>query len=436
MNLKSLKQTLHVAICLVASALGAPLASAQSLPADLTLTQFPNATTTFSFPIGLRHAGDSSGRVFVYEKTGTIKIVKNGVVNATPFISIPVSAPSGSEQGLLGLAFHPDFETNRKFYVAYTRTGGTPLGASADQVLAEYTVPVATPDVADPASRREILAIPDLASNHNGGDLHFGSDGYLYYSMGDGGPQNDPNEVAQNLWRKTINTREYYLLGKIMRLDIDGTTPNAGAELCATTTGQTAQYRIPADNPMVASSSTCDEIFHYGMRNPWRFSFDRRTGEIFVADVGQGTKEEVSIAGARRASNFGWKCYEGTNTVFTTGLCNPLPTNVTQPFTEYLHADAGGGFRCSIGGGYSYRGPIAAMQGAYFYNDYCSGEIWWSRRDGSVFTSAVWRDNNGAPVGFGEDELGNLYLIDSGGVISRFTSATDSDFVFGHGAEG
>ncbi len=419
----------------ISAFLVAQLATAQTLPADLTLTAFPAAAATFSSPIGLRHAGDGSGRVFVYEKGGAIKVVKNGAINATPFLTIPVS--TSSEQGLLGLAFHPNFETNRKFYVSYSRAaGGTPLGASADQVLAEYTVPAATPDVADPASRREIIAIPDLASNHNGGDLHFGPDGFLYYSMGDGGPQQDPNEVAQNLWRRTISAREYYLLGKIMRLDIDGTTSNASAELCGTVTGQTAQYRIPADNPHVNTTSTCDEIFHYGMRNPWRFSFDRRTGEMFVADVGQGTKEEVSIAAPRQASNFGWKCFEGTNTFFTTGLCNPVPTNITQPFTEYLHEDAGGGFRCSIGGGFSYRGPIAVMQGVYFYNDYCSGEIWWSRRNAGTFTSTVWRDNNGQPVGFGEDELGNLYLIDIGGVVSRFTSATDNDFIFGHGAEG
>jgi len=420
-------------------------AFAQTIPADLTLVPVATANS----PVAVRNARDGSNRLFIVEKGGVIKILKNGSVLPTPFLTVPVS--TSSEQGLLGLAFHPQFASNGKFYVSYTRASGGPvLGISADQVLAEYQIGVGTPDVANPASRREILAIPDLASNHNGGDLHFGPDGYLYYSMGDGGPQNDPNEFAQNVWKKTVNTKEYYLLGKILRIDIDNTTPArlgpyygkgtsapaAQGELCAAQVGA-ANYAVPADNPFVASTNTCDEIYHFGMRNPWRFSFDRRTGEMFIADVGQGAFEEVSVAPARTPRNFGWRCFEGFNANSTTGSCNPLPPNITPPILSYAHADAGGGFRCSIGGGYRYRGPIAQMQGVYAYNDYCSGEVWLAQKSASgTWSTAVWRDTNGSPVGFGEDEVGNLYLIDIGGQISRVSSASDNDFLFGHGFEG
>ena len=421
-------------------------AFAQTIPADLTLV--PVATA--SSPVAIRNARDGSNRLFIVEKGGVIKILKNGSVLPTPFLTVPVS--TASEQGLLGLAFHPQFASNGKFYVTHTRAaGGAVLGSSADQVLAEYQIGAGTPDVANPASRREILAIPDLAGNHNGGDLHFGPDGYLYYSMGDGGPQNDPNEFAQNVWKKTVNTKEYYLLGKILRIDINNTTParlgpfygdrssapTAQGELCAAQVGA-ANYAVPTDNPFVASTNTCDEIYHFGMRNPWRFSFDRRTGEMFIGDVGQGAFEEVSVAPARTPRNFGWKCFEGFNANFTTGACSPLPPNITPPILDYAHSDTGGGFRCSIGGGYRYRGPIAQMHGVYAYNDYCSGEILLAQKSAAgTWTTAVWRDTDGDLVGFGEDEIGNLYLIDIvSGVISRFSSASDNDFLFGHGAEG
>jgi glucose/arabinose dehydrogenase len=421
------------------------IAFAQTIPTDLALVPVATATQ----PVAVRNARDGSNRLFIVEKGGVIKILKNGAVLATPFLTIPVSTTS--EQGLLGLAFHPNFASNRKFYVTYTRAaGGTVLGTTADQVMAEYLVPLATPDVADPTTRREILSVPDLAGNHNGGDLHFGPDGYLYYSMGDGGPQNDPNEFAQNVWKKPVNGKDYYLLGKILRIDIDNTTPArlgpyygaddkatfAQGELCAAAVGA-ANYAVPIDNPFVASANTCDEIYHFGMRNPWRFSFDRRTGEMFIGDVGQGAHEEVSVAPPRAPQNFGWKCFEGFTSNFTTGACSPLPPNITAPILDYAHSDNGGGFRCSIGGGYRYRGPIAQMQGLYAYNDYCSGEIWFAQKSAAgAWTTAVWQDTNGSPVGFGEDEIGNLYLIDINGTISRFSSASDNGNFFGHGFEG
>lgn len=420
-------------------------AFAQTIPADLSLVP----VTTANFPVAVRNAHDGSNRLFIVEKGGVIKILKNSSVLPTPFLTVPVSG--SGEQGLLGLAFHPQFASNGKFYIAYTRaSGGGMLGASADQVLAEYQIGVGTPDVANPASRREILAIPDIATNHNGGDLHFGPDGYLYYSMGDGGVQNDANEFAQNVWKKTVSSKSYYLLGKILRIDINNTTParlgpfygarnaqpTAQGELCAAQTGA-ANYAVPADNPFVASTNTCDEIFHFGLRNPWRFSFDRRTGEMYIGDVGQGAFEEVDVTPAGTPQNFGWKCFEGFSSNFTSGTCNPLPPNIKPPILDYAHSDGGGGFRCSIAGGYLYRGPIAQMHGVYAYNDYCSGEVWLAQKSGAgVWTTTVWMDTNGSPVGFGEDEAGNLYLVDSNGAISRFSSASDNDFLFGHGFEG
>ena len=447
-RLKQPGALLASAFLFINTALLTNTAFAQTIPADLTLV--PVATA--SSPVAVRNARDGSNRLFIVEKGGVIKILKNSSVLPTPFLTVPVS--TSSEQGLLGLAFHPQFASNGRFYVSYTRSGGTVLGTSADQVLAEYQVGVGTPDVANPASRREILAIPDTRSNHNGGDLHFGPDGYLYYSMGDGGEQYDPNEFAQNLWVKAVGPmtalKDYYLLGKILRIDINNTTParlgpfygergtalSAQGELCAARVGA-ANFAVPVDNPFVGSTNTCDEIYHYGMRNPWRFSFDRRTGEMFIADVGQDAFEEVDVAPARTPQNFGWKCFEGFAANSTAGACSPLPANITPPILAYAHGNGPGGFRCSIGGGYRYRGPIAQMQGLYAYNDYCSGEIWFAQKSAAgTWTTSVWRDNNGSPVGFGEDEVGNLYLIDINGTISRFSSASDNDFLFGNGAEG
>lgn len=408
-----------------------------AVPADLELVPVVSGLTQ---PVAIRNAKDGTGRLFIVEKSGTIKVLVGNAVLPTPFLVVPVATQS--EQGLLGLAFHPNFKNNRKLYIAYTRASGGPLlGFTPDQLVAEYQVSVGNPNVVDPNTRREIITIPDLASNHNGGDLHFGPDGYLYYAMGDGGPQGDPNDLAQNKWRKLVTspsnvTREFYLAGKILRIDIDQTTPNASAEMCGTATGQTAQYAIPTDSPHAASSQTCDEIYHYGLRNPWRFSFDKRSGEMLIGDVGQGTWEEVSYAPARTPRNFGWRCFEGNHANATTGLCNPLPTDIVPAVLEYQHSDAGGGFRCSISGGYRYRGPILALQGSYIYSDYCSGEVWISNTVGGTWSTAVWRDYGDNVVGFGEDENGALFLVDLDGQILRFNSASDNDFIFGHGSEG
>lgn len=420
--------------------------SAQTVPADLVLTNI-NATG-ISQPIAVRQPNDGSGRLFIVSRTGSIYIYQNGAVLPTPFLNVPSS--TGGEQGLLGLAFHPQYATNGRFYVQHTRpSGGTNIGTFPDQLTAEYTVSI-DPNVANPASRRDIVTVGDLASNHNGGDIHFGTDGYLYISLGDGGPQNDPNGFSQCLWRKPADGNpavcapgaapNYALLGKILRIDVDGTTANAPSEMCGTTTGATANYRIPADNPFVGTPSTCDEIWHYGMRNPFRFSFDRSNGDMVIGDVGQGLWEEVSlVSGATGGINFGWRTCEGRQLRGSTTVdsCN----FGVLPILDYQHASS----RCSITGGYRYRGPITAFNGMIVYADYCSREIFFGKPDPmstSGYSATRWENPPGTPVrppggpiGFGEDLSGNLYVSDQNGNTFRFDSATGNTLLFANGFE-
>lgn len=405
-------------------------ATAQTIPADLRLTSL--GLSGLSQPLSIRHAGDGSNRLFIVEKTGSIKVLVNGVLQSTPFLTIPVTTTS--ESGLLGLAFHPDFRNNGRFYVAYTRpSGGSPLGSTPDQAIAEFRVSAGNPNVADPATRREIIAVPDLAGNHNGGDIHFGPDGFLYWAMGDGGPQNDPNQFAQRLGRFTVSAREYYLLGKIIRIDIDNTTPTPPANQCAAR-GQAANYAIPASNPFVNNPDACAEVWHYGLRNPWRFSFDRATGRMWVGDVGQNAFEEISrVEPGVGGINFGWRCREGFNSNSTTGLCAGI-TGLTDPVADYNRSTGQ-----SITGGYMYRGPITALRGIYIYADYLSQRIFMHRPgDDGTRTPFEWtRNANGSWVSFGEDEVGNLYIVDISGQIHRFDSpSSPSDIVLRDGFEG
>ncbi len=406
-------------------------ASHAQLPPDLRLeTVF--AAGTFSSPLAVRHAGDGSGRYFVVQRGGVVRVVRDGVLLATPLVSI--SVPTSGERGLLGLAFHPNYNgsSERRFYLSYTSSAsGNP------HAIAEFQTQVGNPDVADAGSRREVISVPDLASNHNGGDLQFGPDGYLYWAIGDGGPQGDPHGFAQCLWSKPADNNpsncspgagtNYYLLGKILRIDPTPTT-SATAEMCAATPGQPAGYSIPPNNPFVGSSNTCDEIVHYGMRNPWRISFDRLNGDLYVGDVGQGNWEETTrIPFNNFGFNLGWRCFEGTVAYNSTGPCNPTPA-VLMPFQTYNHS-AG---RCSITGGYRYRGPIVALQNTYFSGDACTGEVFYAQFDGTNWTPGVGSVqvfNNNNPsfgfyglTGFGEDEEGNLYMPNmSNGALYRFT---------------
>jgi glucose/arabinose dehydrogenase len=416
---------------------------AQTVPSDLTLEQVTNQVTA---PIGVRAPHDGSGRLFIISQGGTIRIVKAGVLLPTPFLSVPVTYPgSGGTSGLLGLAFHPNYghvglPHNDEFYVVSMRPPGctppgTCLGSGPDEVLERYTVS-ADPDVAN-ATGTVVMRLADNSppSYHNGGDIHFGIDNYLYMSSGDGGQESGTHWLAECLWKKPNDTTstscgsgagtQYFLRGKMLRIDVDTRGATATAEMCGTTTGQPAEYSIPATNPYVGSSQTCDEIFLYGFRNPWRWSFDRANGDMWIGDVGQNVSEEIDrrVAGSAEPPYYGWHCMEGTHVFNTAQVCSgTLPPNVA-PLLEYGHS----GSRCAVTGGYRFRGPIPAFQGMYVFADSCSSEIFFAKPDAQdQWSYSVWRDDAngyGTYSGFGEDEAGNLYVANTATeVVYRFHS--------------
>ncbi len=344
--------------------------------------------TGVSRPVFLTHAGDGSGRVFIVEQRGAIRLVDaDGNLQATPFLDIDSLVTGGTsssdERGMLGLAFHPDYETNGKFYVNYTGT----ISGTLRTVVAEYTVSTIDPNFADPLSARILMTIPQPFSNHNGGWLGFGPDGYLYIAMGDGGSGNDPGDRAQRL---------NFLLGKILRIDVDNTDPGLA-------------YAIPATNPFAndGDPATLAEIWAYGLRNPWRTSFDRLTGDLWIADVGQSNREEINFepAGDPGGNHYGWRCREGFAATNLSGCptSNPL-------WVDPVH-DYGRALGCSITGGYAYRGCELgdAYQGKYFFSDYCTGTIWYLNPDNG-FSRTTAFDTNFNVSSFGEDENGELYI--------------------------
>jgi glucose/arabinose dehydrogenase len=339
-------------------------------------------TNDLKQPVDLKNAGDGSGRLFVVERAGVIRVLRDGLVLGAPFLDIRDRVGSGSsEQGLLGLAFHPDYARNGFFFVNYT-------DASGNTVIARFRVS-ADQDIADPGTETRLLQVGQPYANHNGGGMSFGPDGYLYISLGDGGLYGDPEENAQN-------TNTY--LGKLLRVDVD----NASALPAA-----------PPDNPF-ANGGGLDLIWAYGLRNPWRFSFDALTGDLYLADVGQNEYEEVNFlpAGTPGGTNFGWDYFEG----FHQYEGQPPAGFVhVQPVAEYRHNNG----NCSVSGGVVYRGQVLpAWQGVYLYGDYCSGSIWALVRD----ASGGWVNNImyrlGASIAaFGVDEAGEVYLVDLNGAI-------------------
>ncbi len=367
---------------------------AQPNPADIQIVLEP-AWSGFTNPIQVIHAGDGSGRLFVVEQRGVIKVIKNGATLPTFFLDIrglvrsPEDSGGGSEQGLLGLAFHPNYESNGFFYLNYTNNAG-------DTVIARYTVS-ANPDVANAGSAFTLLTIDQPYANHNGGQLLFGPlDGYLYIGMGDGGDGGDPGNRAQD-----INN----LLGKMLRLDVNGGSP----------------YAIPPTNPY-ATTAGADEIWALGLRNPWRFSFDRATGDLFIGDVGQGQWEEISYQAANTPGgvNFGWRCREGAHNFNFSGNCAAL--TLTDPIAEYSHSEGN-----AVTGGFVYRGPLyPALVGRYFFADYGAGKIWSLYKTGPTSWSnkELELDTNFLISAFGEDEVGELYVVGyNNGTIYHLTDA-------------
>lgn len=338
----------------------------------------------FSDPINIQHANDD--RLFVVEQGGRIKIIQSdGTVNTTPFLNISGQISSGGERGLLGLAFHPDYTNNGYFFVYYTKPNG-------DSQVSRFSVDSGNPDIADENSEFPIIDYSQPFSNHNGGCLAFGPDGYLYIASGDGGSSGDPGNRAQN-----INL----LLGKLLRIDVDN--PSGGNN-----------YGIPADNPFVGNPNARGEIWAYGLRNPWRFSFDFTENKLWIGDVGQGSREEINRANVGEAGlNYGWRCYEGTQP-FNTQNCPPQ-SELTFPLAEYTHA----GGNCSITGGYVYRGSMyPAINNLYFYGDYCSGIIGTVDSSGNLVNHGQFSGNW---VSFGEDVNNELYIVDIGGSIYKIT---------------
>ena len=376
--------------------------AAQPQPAPYT-PRLQTFTTSTSAPVLLRSAHDGSGRIFVVQQGGQIRVFLPGSRDSLQFIDLSSKISAGGERGLLGLTFHPDFATNGKFYVNYTATG------SGTTVVAEYKTMTGNgnSNTGDPNSERILFQVPQPFSNHNGGMVEFGPDGYLYIGMGDGGSGNDPGNRAQN---------RSLLLGKMLRIDPNSVSP---AYAIPPTNPFTGAGTARCDNGSTTPGTTCQEIWTIGMRNPWRWSFDRSNGSHWVADVGQGALEELDIVTG--GGNYGWRVYEGNQcTNLDPSLC--IPGNYQMPFYQYSHSSG----RCSVTGGYVYRGTQGSLpDGAYVFGDYCSGEIWYWYNDQAVLIENTPRN----VYAFGEDELGEIYVCYGNGQIDKIVRAkASSDF--------
>ncbi len=355
---------------------------------ELELVQITNA---FDQPVDIANAGDE--RLFIVEKRGTIRIMsKDGTINESFFLDIRDQiADSGGERGLLGLAFHPDFENNGYFFINYTDDEN-------DTQVSRFKVSDDDPDIADSESELEIINIEQPFGNHNGGCLKFGSDGFLYIGTGDGGNAGDPRDLAQD---------RLDLLGKMLRIDVNNSTAEQ-------------PYAVPSDNPFLGAATTRDEIWSIGLRNPWRYSFDRLTGDLWIGDVGQNAFEEIhrQPVSSTGGENYGWRCYEGDATFNLSG-CGDISEYVF-PVDAYPHS-----IGRSVTGGFVYRGEqYPDLQGRYLFADFVTGRIWmltqeednnWQRTE-LLNTGSSWST-------FGEDENGELYIADFSGTIYKITSS-------------
>ena len=395
----------------VAAVLAAGLCQCDVLAQSaLELTRVATGLTN---PLYATHAPGDPQRLFVVEKTGAIKILNlaSGTVSATPFMTAAVTSAgigltTDSERGLLGLAFHPNYQSNGRFFINSTDSAGTTRIREFRRLTA---------DQVDSTSARDVLSITQPYSNHNGGWLDFGRDGHLYIAMGDGGSSNDPHNYSQD---------RSSLLGKMLRLDVSGDDFPTDA---------TRNYRVPATNPFVGQAGMRGEIWAYGLRNPWRNSFDRATGDLYMGDVGQSAREEINFQPAASAGgeNYGWRVREGT---ISTGLTGQSGTPLVAPIYDYVRGT--GTFQGqSVTGGYVYRGPVAALDGQYFFGDYVRGRLFSLMFNGTTpaafngtnFTSRTdWTASTTTTAGtignissFGEDAAGNVYLVSYGGSVFR-----------------
>jgi len=351
-----------------------PLTQVSQMP-DITQYQWSLVASGLDKPVGLIHAGDNSGRLFITEQLGSILIFHNNELLPTPFLDIRDRVnDKSSEQGLLGLAFHPEYPINGYIFVNYT-------DSRSDTVISRFRVS-ADPNLADPTTEEIILTITQPYGNHNGGHLAFGPDGLLYIGTGDGGSAGDPEGNAQNLDS---------VLGKMLRLNVDN-----------------LPYTIPSDNPF------SNEIWAYGLRNPWRYAFDRSTGDFYIGDVGQNQWEEIHFwaAGTPGGANFGWDFFEGSHPYEGTA---PNSLTLINPIAEYDHS-----LGCSVTGGTVYRGVMPDWQGVYLYGDYCSGIVWGLLRNPQGgWMNAQLFETGTKITSFGEDENGEVYLVDHGGHVYR-----------------
>ncbi len=378
-----------------------PGAGASTSPVGCSVTPIggqPTLTTTLfarglSSPLDFQVPAGDRNRAFVVEQGGRIRIVRGGAVVGTPFLDVSSKISTGGERGLLGLAFHPQYASNGRFYVNYTDRSG-------DTHISEFRASPPAADAVDPATERELLFVRQPFANHNGGGLAFGNDGMLYAGLGDGGNAGDPQGNGQNLSTP---------LGKLLRMNVDAGTP----------------FAVPSDNPFVARAGAFPAIWAYGLRNPWRFAFDRETGDLFLADVGQNAVEEVDFAAAPRrgGENYGWNIMEGTRCFQPASGCNQA--GLTLPVLDYTHSEG-----CSITGGVVYRGcRLPGYAGTYFYSDYCTAFIRSFRMQGGQavdrrdWTAALGRGLN-APTSFGRDDEGEVYIVDQDGEVYKVVPAS------------
>jgi glucose/arabinose dehydrogenase len=374
-----------VALATLIIALLVPATAVSAAPA----MKLVRITGGFVDPTQVTNAGDGRNRLFVVEQRGTIRMYHSGAIQPGYFLDIRSKVSTGGERGLLGLAFHPDFETNRRFFVYYTRTDG-------DIVVSRFTANAAGTAASASTAEPLLLIEHSAQTNHNGGAMAFGPDGYLYIGVGDGGGSGDPEGDSRSITRN--------FLGKILRIDVNG----SGA-------GTFGRYSNPPGNPYLGATRGLDPIWAYGLRNPWRISFDRATGALWIADVGQGRREEINRQSptAKPGRDYGWNIMEGS-TCYRPSAC-PLAGD-TLPVSQYSHSSG----NCSITGGYVYRGTRhPSLAGRYVFADFCSGRIWSIPSTGTGYAPSIGIDTTLNITSFGEQESGELYLVSRDGALYR-----------------